>query len=223
MTDPDTSASFIGKWLHRWPEWRIAEAFVPSAQRRTATAWFALLQELTDSAWAGADPTPGLARLAWWQEELDGWAKGARRHPLGEVLQRAGAPWTPLARALIALPETREQPVDQAIPHLRALGAAVAACEASLFAATADRPDAEPARDSAVLALLGERALLRGAQDAAGGLLARWPHPAAGPVPRRLHSALQRARLQALAAGNPVLPPAGWRVLATSWRASRGR
>src|SRR5690606_20699556 len=62
------AAGFIDKWRARWPEWEIASVFVPEAQRPLAEAWFSLLQELTDAAWGGADPTPGLAKLAWWQE-----------------------------------------------------------------------------------------------------------------------------------------------------------
>src|SRR3546814_21010240 len=77
--------------------------FLPDAQRETAFAWFALAQELTDAAWSAADAPPGLAKLAWWNEELQGWAKGARRHPLGAVLQALPAPRTPLAAHLLPL------------------------------------------------------------------------------------------------------------------------
>src|SRR3546814_645464 len=95
-----TADEFTAKWRTRWPEWSIGMVFLPDAQRETAFAWFALVQELTDAAWSGADATPGLAKLAWWNEELQGWAKGARRHPLGAVLQPLSAPWTPLAASL---------------------------------------------------------------------------------------------------------------------------
>src|SRR3546814_12137811 len=91
-----TADEFTAKWRTRWPEWSIGMVFLPDAQRETAFAWFALVQELTDAAWSGADATPGLAKLAWWNEELQGWAKGARRHPLGAVLKPLSAPWTPL-------------------------------------------------------------------------------------------------------------------------------
>lgn len=219
----DTADSFIDKWRRRWPEWSVAEAFVPAPQRRPAAVWFALLQELSEAAWAGADPTPGLAKLAWWHEELEGWAKGARRHPLGEVLQRLEGPWPPLARALNALPDTRGRSPGEALEALLALAGAVSGCEAALF--PEERPVAEGQEPAAAAgtALLGERALLTGAADDAGWLLQRWPRPVAGPVPRRLYSALLRARLAALAAGRPAAPLSGWRVLATSWRASRGR
>ena len=79
--------SFLDKWRLRWPEWRVAEAFVPAAARDTALAWMGLRQELADAAWAGVDPRPGEAKLGGWAEELLGWSKGARRHPLARVLQ----------------------------------------------------------------------------------------------------------------------------------------
>ena len=128
-----TVASFIDKWRSRWPEWRIAEVFVPAGQRSVAEAWFTLLQELYESAWGGSDPTPGLAKLAWWHEELEGWAKGARRHPLGELLQRQPAPWSALGRSLNALPATRGQPAAEAAGALAGLATAACTCEAELF------------------------------------------------------------------------------------------
>src|SRR5262245_47654992 len=121
MTEPQTAAhghdeaveSFIDKWRARWPEWTVAQVFVPAAQRPVATAWASLLQELTDAAWGGSDARPGEAKLAWWGEELQGWVQGRRRHPLGAVLQRLPAPWAQLAASLPALRESRERPRDR--------------------------------------------------------------------------------------------------------------
>ena len=224
MSETGTADSFIDKWLQRWPEWSVAEAFVPAPQRRPAMAWFALLQELEDAAWSGSDPTPGLAKLAWWHEELEGWTKGARRHPLGEVLQRLPVPWSALGRELNALPATRGQAAEQALAALAAPGAAVSTCESALFPNDpgARKPQADGSAAAATV-LLGARVLLAGEREAAGWLLARWPQPVAGALPRRLQAALLRARLGALAAGKPAVAMPGWRVLATSWRASRGR
>jgi len=39
--------AFIAKWRERWPEWNIAEVFVPATQRPLIAAWWALLQEFT--------------------------------------------------------------------------------------------------------------------------------------------------------------------------------
>ena len=111
MAEPTEALdNFIGKWRARWPEWAVAEVFLPPAQRDLARAWATLQQELTDAAWGGSDPTPGEAKLAWWQEELAGWGRGARRHPLGTVLQRQPAPWAGLAATLPSLAASRDRP-----------------------------------------------------------------------------------------------------------------
>ncbi|HEU0307199.1 MAG TPA: phytoene/squalene synthase family protein, partial [Lysobacter sp.] len=93
MSDREAIGSFIDKWRARWPEWTVAEVFVPREQRDSTLAWMALLQELTDAAWGGSDPRPGEAKLGWWAEELQGWSRGIRRHPLGQVLQKFPVPW----------------------------------------------------------------------------------------------------------------------------------
>src|SRR5690606_20428983 len=85
-----------------------------AGQRELASAWAALLQELTDAAWGGTDPIPGAAKPGWWQEGLVGWTRGARRHPLGTALQRQPAPRTTLAGALASLGHSRERPGDPA-------------------------------------------------------------------------------------------------------------
>lgn len=127
---------FLDAWRARWPEWSVAMAFVPAAQRTRVAAWGALQQALTDAAWTGDDPTPGLAKLAWWQEELAGWAKGARRHPLGALLQLQPAPWQVLSRALPRLQATRLRPGEAAPGDgaWREYAAALAACDTALFA-----------------------------------------------------------------------------------------
>ena len=98
-------------WREHWPEWSVAEAFVPEEQREVASAWFALRHELTEATWAGG-PAPGEAKLAWWREELQGWAKGARRHPLGSVLQKQPVPWILLADSIPALFTSRGSAPD---------------------------------------------------------------------------------------------------------------
>ena len=103
MSDQAALEAFLDKWRARWPEWRSAEVFVPAPQRAATLAWLALRQELADAAWDGADPRPGAAKLAWWGDELNGWANGRRRHPLGMALQRIPAPWDALASSLPAL------------------------------------------------------------------------------------------------------------------------
>lgn len=142
---PDNAAapdSFIDKWLARWPEWAVAQVFVPQARRRALLAWAALQQELTDAAWGGQDPRPGEAKLGWWQEELQGWSRGLRRHPLGAVLQGQGGDWLVLANVLPALRDSRERPADaaealaQIAPVARAFALVDAALEASMAGET---------------------------------------------------------------------------------------
>lgn len=231
----DEAAGFVDKWRQRWPEWAVAMAFVPKQRQPGVEAWLTLLQELADAAWGGRDPTPGLAKLAWWQEELGGWAKGARRHPLGGILQQLPAPWLELGRALPDLRALREQDGvgDIVGPHAVAaaahagnqpvaagaagetFAAAVADCERALFDGRA--ADA-PARAAVLRSLLVERALLTGAPIASTG---RDDHaPVAlrpGSRPRGLQLALAEARLARSGASPSLL-----RTLFTAWRGARG-
>lgn len=217
MDSADSLDSLTAKWRARWPEWVPAMAFVPAAQRESAVAWFALLLELTEAAWGGADPTPGLAKLGWWQEELGGWAKGARRHPLGAVLQARAVPWTTLARALPALQASRARPGEPATgAGLEGFAVAVAACEAALFGAGGPMPDDAGA---AVVsqALHGEHLLSHPETAAMAAPAPLAPGAArAATRPRRIHAALVAARLRRPGA---TLPP--WRALLLAWRAAR--
>jgi hypothetical protein len=216
-----TADEFTAKWHARWPEWNIGAVFLPATQRGTAFAWFALLQELTDAAWGGTDATPGLAKLAWWNEELQGWAKGARRHPLGEILQPQSAPWRVLAASLLSLQASRDLPPasDPVAAGLASFAQAVDDCEQGLFGEAAN---ASPDENRAVVIgfdLLAERQLSQGDADHARTLLAAVP-PAGGTRPRRLQSAFVRRRLRATATGESH-PPATWRSLWLAWRAAR--
>jgi len=228
MSTIDTDLhDFLGKWRGRWPEWRIAQVFVAEAQRETAEAWFAMLQEWTDAAWAGDDATPGFAKLGWWQEELIGWAKGARRHPLGSVLQKRSAMWAPLANELTALRSIRE-PIrawaepEAMLSQLHALSSVIAACEHDLFAAQ-DQPVGD------AFGLLAAHALWRRDEVADDVQAKAWAHKLAtiaprraGPRPRRIHDALSLARLRRVAADGEVSALSPPVALWCSWRAARG-
>lgn len=137
---PDNNAapdSFIDKWVARWPEWAVAQVFVPHARRQTLLAWAALQQELTDAAWGGQDPRPGEAKLGWWQEELQGWSRGLRRHPLGALLQGKANDWLVLANVLPLLRDSRERPADaaEALAQVEPVSRAFARIDAALDAA----------------------------------------------------------------------------------------
>lgn len=223
MSDPEELRHFFDKWRARWPEWLVAEAFIPPPQRERALAWLALRGELADAAWGGSDPTPGAAKLGWWAEELSGWAQGARRHPLGRVLQKLPAPWGTLAAGIPALRSSRVQigELAPAITGLEPFAQGLAEVSARLF----DAPRAASAWTTAVV-LLGERALWQPPSGTPGEVSARGlllqPRLDAGSRPERIHAALVRGRMQRLLDGKqpPVLPR--WRVLRVAWGAARG-
>jgi hypothetical protein len=219
VSDQAALDAFLDKWRARWPEWRIAEVFVPARERATTLAWLALRQELADAAWDGADPRPGAAKLAWWSDELHGWADGRRRHPLGIALQRIPAPWGVLADALPALAASRD--VAPALAPFAAAAAAVSQAIAdggSAATGTDAQAGALAASLPAVRALAGE-----GAPGAARALLAAWPGRPAGTRAECIFAALARPRLEGLAkAGNAHRPGhSHWRTLLTAWRAGR--
>jgi phytoene/squalene synthetase len=235
MSEREALDSFLDKWRARWPEWAVAQVFVPAHERESTLAWSSLLQELTDAAWGGSDRRPGEAKLGWWVEELQGWTRGARRHPLGLVLQRQPAPWGTLAAALPGLLESRERPLDpaHARSQLAQAGRAVAAIELALFAPPG--ADAEDAAEAALTSLLHARQadhsaeavplqfLALGEQGAAAGWqreLADRSTPGKGvPGPRRIMAALALVRLRR---GDAARPLPVLSALLTAWRAARG-
>ena len=56
MSDREALQAFFDKSQTEWPEWALAEVFVPVSQRELARAWLALRGEWADAAWAGVDP-----------------------------------------------------------------------------------------------------------------------------------------------------------------------
>lgn len=240
--DAAALADFVAKWRARWPEWTFAEVFLAASQRETAAAWAALQQELADAAWGGSDPTPGEAKLAWWQEELAAWGDGARRHPLGIVLRPQPAPWKALASALPALAASRARPADaaEALESVMPFAGAVARVDAAL---STDASEVEGAgaegRDSRIAALTllqwrfsqpGDdhvplQSLLAdggdgGSRRAWATELARiWPADTASTRLRRLLAGLARARL---AHPDQSRRLSSVRALLVVWRAARG-
>ncbi|QSX78037.1 phytoene/squalene synthase family protein [Agrilutibacter solisilvae] len=232
---PDGVDSFLEKWRARWPEWDVAQVFVPKDQRPLVLAFASLLQELTDAAWGGSDRRPGEAKLGWWMEELHGWSRGARRHPLGLLLQKQQAPWGGMAAVLADLPASRERPMDagQAQSQLQGLAESIAAIEPVLFPTHGSNP--QPAEQAALTTLLhlrlahhpGEAVPLEVMARDAGGALEAWRHelcgrerPGAGvPRPRRILAALALARLRRPEPARPLSPAV---ALLTAWRAARG-
>lgn len=234
--DDDSAAltNFIAKWRGRWPEWGIAETFVAADQREHALAWATLQQELSDAAWGGSDPIPGVAKLGWWQEELSGWTRGARRHPIATVLQAVPAPWQSLANVLPALSDSRERAtnVAGAFDAVEPFAIAVAGIDHALFGCEAGPDD----RRVVAAGLLQSRMLQQGDTHVPLDMLARagsgdpvaawaaeldrqWPQDRASSRVRRLWAALARQRLHA---AKPSEPTPGWKTLWTAWRAAQG-
>lgn len=233
------SSAFAAKWRQRWPEWGIAEVFIAPSERELAVAWFALRQELLDAAWGGSDPRPGEAKLAWWAEELDGWARGRRRHPLGITLQRHAAPWSQLAIAAASLPATRDAAVDtdSAASALTPCARAISGIDAVLFNV------ADPASvTDAVAGLLAEKVFLLadaaaplqvrarlGAATAEHAIARAWAtdllqddRRPAGSRPARILDAMERQRLQRFSRGAPPLQAVPrWASLWAAWRGAR--
>lgn len=221
IIDDSALEDVFAKWRARWPEWRVAEAFVPPAQRQRALAWRVLLGELADAAWSGSEPAPGAAKLGWWAEELTGWSRGARRHPLGKLMQPLPAPWAALAMGIPALGASRTVvgEMASAVEGLQLFTSAFAEISGVLF----DAPATDDGSSTAVM-LLGERALRQPpsgtpGETSARGLLQQ-PRMAGHSRPERIHAALVRARLRRLDAGRDAPVPA-WRALLDGWRAAR--
>lgn len=233
MSGSEALDGFLGKWQERWPEWGVVEVFVPTEQRRLALAWFSLLQEFEDAMNIVGDPLPADAKLGWWAEELRDWSQGRSRHPLGRVLEPHAAPWAALGEALCRIAHARGRPLDQhtAFLTVEPVARAVGEVEAALFG---NAPD--PGHVHAISAhLLASRLQQGGAQGVpmriaghpeptgqawATDLLRQWPTRVAGPLPRRLLSALGRLRLRrSLLEGGRPMHRVG--ILWLGWRAAR--
>lgn len=234
MSDSTALDSFLDKWLARWPEWSVAEIFVPPPRRAAAVAWFSLLQEFEDAMNIAGDPLPADAKLAWWAEELRGWSNRRSRHPLGRRLEPHRAPWDRLADALPSLIEARAPAADGAAAFaiLRGYGEAVAAVEravlgaepapASLVAQTL----AARLADSGVAALPGDVAAASDPQRLriwASRLDADWPPARNAARERRIFDGFAHARLRRFArAGEATALPSRLRLLFDGWRFAQG-
>lgn len=222
LQEADADA-FVAKWRGAWPEWSVAEVFLPATVRERASYWLALQFELQEAAWGGADARPGEAKLGWWVEELSGWAAGRRRHPLGTRLLAQPAPWAALAQALPALAASRMRPAsaDAAWRSLESVATAVAACDAALLGG-------QPRADAAAACWLHARLARHPAEavpadlDTVAGwavtLVAAWPDARAAATPRRIELALARGRLRS---GRPSVPLGPLPTLWAGWRAAR--
>ncbi|WP_374013637.1 phytoene/squalene synthase family protein [Pseudoxanthomonas koreensis] len=240
MSGSQALDSFMDKWRARWPEWAVAEVFVPPPQRSLAVAWFALLQEMDDILNVQGDPLPADAKLGWWAVELGDWQGHRSRHPLGRLLEPVDAPWQRLAEALPGLQDARKRPQDgdAALTALAAYAEAATAVEAALLGGPAGPSQALAAQVLATrLVEAGLDAVPQSLQPPADSgdaheaarrawarqLLQAWPPRAGGPRARRVWSALARRRLQLLARGQAHrAAQQPLRTLWQAWRAAAG-
>ncbi|MFT3668071.1 MAG: phytoene/squalene synthase family protein [Pseudoxanthomonas sp.] len=234
MSDSAALDSFLEKWRVRWPEWSVAEVFVAPSRREVAVAWFALLQEFDDVLNIAGDPLPADAKLAWWGEELRGWATQRSRHPLGRRLEPVHADWARLADALPTLIDarTRALSAETAFGSLLSYAEAVAVVEAGVLGRA-------PASQAVVAQMLATRLtevgpgavpidVQQGRSDVdrlrawSASLSEGWP-PGQGARERRLLSAYAQGRLRRFARrGEPAPLPSRAALLFTGWRAARG-
>lgn len=210
MSDRDALDATLADWRTHWPEWQIAGNFITAESNEISMAWFNLLGELARAAWGGNDPTPGLAKLGWWQEELRGWARGIRRHPLGLALQKQPANWAAFADTLGTLRDRAliDAEPQAAITALQPFLAAIRDVERGLFG--------DSARDSDLSQLWRSLRVMGGLPVVAVNL------QRGGPRPRRIFDALAMARANAARTGDAIVV-SRWRTLVTAWRAARGR
>ena len=195
MAETGVSNDFVAKHWQHFPEWQVARAFIPEPTRDRAFDWLALQHE-----WLQADlieeAIPRQAKLAWWSEELRGWSRGMRRHPLGMHLQAASNRWAELADAL-------SSPLD-----IRALARAIALVESDWHGL--------PVREDLVLAiLLAEQDVL-----AKRSVASVMPEIDGSPRIMAMRSAILSARSKRV--GDAVSQPAHpLKALLICWSAAR--
>jgi len=153
---PDTTdsfASFERKWLAANPENAIVAVFLPSAQRRLASAFGCLVHELSWAAFHIHETQVAATKLAWWRQELADAAFGKPGHPLTQALfDGAGAResdpalWPALADgALAQLDAPGAGTLPALIEQLDPFFGAVARVECALFCAGAGNVEADAA------------------------------------------------------------------------------
>jgi hypothetical protein len=248
----DAIAPYVAKWQAREPEMRVAQVFCPPPTLGRFLAWGALLHELREALFELSNAQVIGVKSGWWAEELLALSRGAARHPLTQTLAGTDAPWSDLARAILAVVGDDERRADtaQAIAALSPLASAAIAVESALFTATAT-PDAGKAlaihwlwqrlpqgldaedRARIPMHLFARHGLSAAALAAGEGmpLLRDWAGELSAALPADLHGAafasrarrrFDRARLDRLASGRGFGAIAGVGTVWRAWRAARG-
>lgn len=148
----DQFAPFERKWLESSPEHAFVRIFLPARVRRVASAFGALVHELSLAAFQVGEPQVAMSKLGWWRQELTDAGSGHARHPItcvlfddGRVKDSPAALWLALAEAAlncVDLPAAAD--LRDLLAQLRPWHAAVAAAQRIVL----DNGAADPARDA---------------------------------------------------------------------------
>lgn len=148
-----TFASFEEKWLAANPENAVVAVFLPSTQRRFASAFGCLIHELSQAAFHIREPQVAATKLAWWKQELADAAFGKPTHPITQTLfdcagvrESDPALWPALADgALAQLDAPGAGTLAAMIEQLDPFFGAVARAENALFCAGESNVEADAA------------------------------------------------------------------------------
>ena len=86
MADDAAFRSFEEKWLQANPEQAIVAIFLAPRQRRVASAFGCLINELEETIFEIREPQVAALKLNWWRDELARAGAGHARHPVTHEL-----------------------------------------------------------------------------------------------------------------------------------------
>lgn len=202
VPDSEVLQSYLDSWRRDWPEWSIAERFIPQSLRTVAQAWFAVQQQWEGLLPAASESMATAAKQAWWKHEIDNWQQGQALHPLGSVLCVITAPWAQLATTMTCLQtlQCTSADVRHGYQELWAMIHALATIDNHLFGRTVS---SDP--QALLIQWLDARRRRGGAGASPPGqtadqwrqqLLTMWPNKPSLARPRRIWLALIRRRIQ---------------------------
>ena len=234
MTDPTALDGFVAKWRARWPEWSVAQVFVPRrAARRRRWPGSRCCRNSPTPPGAAAIPRPAEPSSPGGRKNCAAGRKGARRHPLGDALQRLPAPWTCARRIAAGIARSRASARTTPRPRSGHCDRSRRRSPNARRRCSACRPTRAPWSDTTLLAerLLADpqaavplsipatRQALRWRSASAWAieLQSAWPLAATPPAtPAGGLAAGASAAPSRTAVGNEPLAP--WRTLIVAWR-----
>src|SRR5688500_18128802 len=85
-------ASFLEKRYEAEPEARLVAVMLAAARSPRHAALAALDHEWMELAFAPSDGSIGIAKVAWWRDEVARYAAGTPQHPITRVLAGSNEP-----------------------------------------------------------------------------------------------------------------------------------